>query len=124
MKYIKTYESAENNLSLKPGEYVKIIPPGDYDKRIRYFLNNNVGVVYNVELNIYNTNGYFYNVKFNNIPDELCTFTRYMGSNPEKRPGLKEKGEIFVAYDDNIRLATPDEIDKQLMKDNTHKYNI
>jgi hypothetical protein len=119
MKYIKAYESKKMKLS--PGDIVKIIPPEEYLDIIKNFLNNNVGVIFEEELEDGDENNdYFYNVKYDNVPPDLIIYTRYMGESP----GLKEIGEIFTSDDTNTRLATPQEIKDYKANLASKKYNL
>ena len=123
MKYLKTFENTDE---FKPGDYVKIIPPENCEESIKYFLRNNIGVIYNKEKDK------FFNVKFENVPEELIKYTRYMGTNPPQ--GLKQKGEIFTAREKTFNLvlkeisylikATPKEIEEHKLKISAIKYNI
>jgi len=131
MKYIKSFEqtNTRDDLTLNVGDHVKIIKKGipdvDIYKSIVDFLNDNVGIICSIELNNYDPNiYYFYNVKYDNVPDDLFKFTRYMGSDSQMRDGLKEQGEIFTADENEIRLATPKEIELQKLKKVSNKYNL
>jgi hypothetical protein len=124
MKYIKRFE--EKSIHFKPGDYVVIVhPDDDLLKEVLYFLRNNVGVIHSSEYNIYNKEN-VYNVKYDNVPKELQKHTRYMGSDISElnKLGIKQKGEIFSDFSENIRFATEKEIEIQNMKKTTKKYNI
>ncbi len=123
MKYIKAYEGINDTaINFKPGNIVKIIPDTDYIDEIKNFLNNNIGEIYNIEHNKYGLDYYFYNIRYDNVPNKLHKYTRYMGSIPEG--DLKTQGEIFTAVDDNVRLATPEEIKEHKIKIDANKFNL
>ena len=114
MKYLKTFENTDE---FKPGDYVKIIPPENCEESIKYFLRNNIGVIYNKEKDK------FFNVKFENVPEELIKYTRYMGTNPPE--GLKQKAFNLVLKEISYLIkATPKEIEEHKLKISAIKYNI
>lgn len=123
MKYLKKFESINTTAKkFQPGDMVKITASEDYVKNIQDFLNNNVGEIYNIEQNKYGEDYFFYNIRYNNVPKELFYYTRYMGTFP--MGDLKSQGEIFTAVDNDIRLATPEEIEHHKIKINADKYNL
>ena len=115
MKYIKKYEKIKQ--TFKVGDWVKITPNPDFLDEIKEYLNDNIGIIYDIE-----DEDYDYNVKYTNVPKHLHWLTRFMGSNPTE--GLKSQGEIFVAKERELRLATKDEIETQLAKEAADKYNL
>jgi len=116
MKYLKTFE----NLKFKVGDYVKIIPNRRIIPEIEEFYENNIGIIYDKERDIDDI--LFYNIKFENVPEHLAINTRWMGSVPPK--GLKKQGEIFIADENELRLATSKEIEEYLLKKDVKKYNL
>jgi hypothetical protein len=117
MKYLKYYETNKEEFNV--GDYVKIIKNNkNIHKIIKDFLNDNVGIISIIEDNNFEENmKYCYNVKYDNVPEELYKFTRYMGANSQEKYGLKNQGEIFIANEKEIEFATPEEIESK-------KYNI
>lgn len=122
MKYLKKFENNNTAKNFKPGDMVKIIPEAEYLIEIKDFLNNNVGVIYNIERNKYGEDYYFYNIKYYNVPKKLHYYTRYMGTFPDG--DLKSQGEIFTAFDYQTRLATPEEIMDFNIKLKADIYNL
>ena len=117
MKYLKTFE----NLKFKVGDYVKIMPNNNNIRpEIEEFYNNNIGIIYDRERVI--DNNLFYNIKFENVPECLIQYTRWMGSVPPK--GLKKQGEIFIADENELILATPEGIEEYKMRLASKKYNL
>ena len=115
----KLFENINNKFKI--GDYVII---NTKDRKNRYesivdFLDNNVGIVEDFE---YDKDIYNYDVKYNNVPDDLIMFTRYMGSEPKN--GLKSEGEIFCGSEDELILATKEEIEIQKIKNKSNKYNL
>ena len=120
MKHVKQYKKFKNiEHEFKSGDYVKIIPDPIFAHTLKKFLNDNIGVIFDKEEY---GNIFFYNVKYENIPEYLKTFTRYMGSNPPV--GLSDNDGIFTAYKHQLKMATNEEIEIKLLKNDAKKYNL
>jgi len=118
MKYLKRFESQNNKFKIGDNVIINTEDRRTYQEIID-FLDNNVGVVIDFELD---DMIYYYDVKYVNVPDNLVMFTRYMGSEPEN--DLKSEGEVFGGTENELRLATTEEIEMQKIKNASNKYNL
>ena len=86
-------------------------------KELKNFLENNVGEIFWIE-KINGENKIFYNVEYKYVPKKLYQFFRYMGSN------VDSERKVYPFTFGEIRLATPEEIKLQEVKDDANKYNL
>ena len=112
MKYIKTFEKKESKF--KVGDYVV----AEYDKSytISEYIKTTTTQISNVETRFEwsdggwqvdpNSEKYVYTVNYPDIPKIISNTTKYH----------------FL--DDDLRLATPEEIEDYKMKNNMKKYNL
>jgi len=114
MKYIERFDYTIGDYVKFRNMYNSIMGYNVSDKLI-YFLNNNVGTINSKEMG---PNGVFYYVKYNNIPEDIKDFFQW-------RPFDKDINYKLIAlYKKEIRLATKEEIEEQLIKNNVNKYNL
>jgi len=131
MKKLKTFEMFEiTDDEIVGDKWKKYVPEnnkfniGDHvivtdklelpDKDCSNFLNNNVGQISYYEGQ---DNKNWYDVKYDNIPLNL----------ENDMQSVLHKDDVFGVYsfvESELRLATPEEIEMQLIKNDTDKYNL
>ena len=90
-------------------------------KELKNFLENNVGKLYWIE-KVQGVNKIFYNVEYDYVPNELKHLFRHIGT---PNNGAKLRRTYMYAFTfGEIRLATPEEIKLQKVKDDANKYNL
>jgi len=97
MRYLNNFEG------FKVGDYIIGHNPR-YTGKIRVFLENNVGKIINIK------NG-FYHIKYEVVPQFATEYTVI-------------DGKLFALFNDEIRRATPEEIENQKVKNAIGKYNL
>ena len=132
MKYIKKFEKF--NHQFKVGDYV-IADKLEFDfEELENYLKNNVGQIEEVRdhplaiLNLANirtgiAHKVTYVIKYLNIwpltgPENLKNSIVYCGEMDNNPSGC------FALYENEIRLATPEEIEHQLIINDVNKYNL
>jgi len=123
MKYIKLYE--ENIIfKYKIGDYVIANLFGTNwegdDFGEQEFLENNVGQVVYTKNNKYNRFNW-YDVKYKNVPKKLEYNIQSILRDNKKGEGLPN---IWSYEENEIRLATSEEIKTQKLKNEVYKYNL
>lgn len=104
MKYLKTYEKHQ----IKFRKYDYVIAVGlkyANSALLKNYLENNIGQIVYIHTDI-NSNNTIYEVWYNNVPKELK---------------FEIMDDIYNYSEDEIRLATPEEID---FYQNINKYNL
>jgi len=111
MKYLKTFENIKK---FKIGDYVVAINLNyiTYDDDIKEYMESIVAKVINVINNTYTENNIF--IKYSNQPEELSDYFNSMDGDYI----------IYILSDNNLRFATPEEIEDYKMKENSNKYNL
>jgi len=114
MKYIERFDYNIDDCVKFRNMYNSIMGYNVSDKLID-FLNNNIGIINSKEMG---PNGVFYYVKYNNILEDIKDFFQW-------RPFDEDTNYKLIAlYKKEIRLATEEEIEEQLIKNNVNKYNL
>ena len=110
MKYIKIFEVK----SYKVGDLIVAHTLWFIDEELKNFLYNNVGEI--VEIDSYGVRKKKFRTKYKNIPEKL------------KRYFLTSKfdfgGDLYTLFSKDFDKATPEEIQKQIAKDNSIKFNL
>jgi len=111
MKYLKTFEEQKNNINID--DYVVIILPFNHFKDLSDFFNNNIGKVINKMIDIAI-------VSFDNVPENIKEYMILYTSDDDIS---KNKYSYPMKYE-YLRLATPEEIEHQKLKNSANKYNL
>ena len=114
MKYIKKFENIR--FKYKKGDHVIGIDVKVVDELCKY-LENNVGVIMDIDESVDN---YYYIVKYKDVSPSIRIHMQY-STNIYK---LSERDGAFPLHEEELRLATPKEIELQKIKPSAYKYNL
>lgn len=107
MKYIKKYEMPQK---FELGDYViaKLNYPLENWQPRKNFVTSNVGKI----------------VDFSKVRDDMFKIKYDVNPNSPENDYITDENQIIVAYKKNFRLAKPEEIEHQKIKDLSNKYNL
>jgi hypothetical protein len=114
MKYIKKFEN--NRFKYKKGDKViGVNVKTTHD--IKKYVENNVGTIIDIDDL---EHSFYYIVKYDSVNSDI----RSRMSSTSYQYRLPEDKCAFPLHEEEIRLATPKEIELQKIKPNTDKYNL
>ena len=117
MKYIKSFESKK---VYKIGDYVKIGFVFFVKNNIKDFLSKNIGQIVNIKnIKLNNRGTKIYLVKYTNVPKNIKTAIQFLDYSIDTPDEF-----IYGLKQDEIELATKEEIEQYKLEQTTNKYNI